>query len=146
VTSLTNSSGTAAQTYTYDSFGNVTASSGSLTNPFQYTGRELDPETGLYYYRARYYDAHAGRFMSEDASGFSAGINFYRYVHNRPSVLVDPSGQVDVIHNEGIVVEPNVDADCRDAANPKNETAGGCNKVNYLPPIPARRNHAQATL
>jgi YD repeat-containing protein len=46
VTSLTNSAGAAAQTYTYDSFGNSTNSSGSLTNPFQYTGRESDAETG----------------------------------------------------------------------------------------------------
>src|SRR5579864_3171081 len=53
ITSLTNSSGAAAETYTYDSFGKVTASSGSLTNPFQYTGREMDAETGLYYYRGR---------------------------------------------------------------------------------------------
>jgi RHS repeat-associated protein len=43
-----------AQTHTFDSFGKQTASSGSLTNPFQYTGREFDPETSLYYYRARY--------------------------------------------------------------------------------------------
>jgi len=48
--------GALAQTYTFDSFGKQTASSGSLTSPFQYTGREFDPETGLYYYRARYYD------------------------------------------------------------------------------------------
>src|SRR5208282_4855191 len=52
VTSLSNTAGSLAQTYTFDSFGNQTASSGSLTNPFQYTGRESDPETGLYYYRA----------------------------------------------------------------------------------------------
>src|SRR5271167_839163 len=56
VSSLSNAAGALAQTYTFDSFGNLTASSGSLTNPFQYTGRESDPETGLYYYRARYYD------------------------------------------------------------------------------------------
>ena len=31
---------------------------GTITNPFQYTGREFDSETGLYYYRARYYDPH----------------------------------------------------------------------------------------
>src|ERR1700674_5443528 len=56
VTSLRNTSGANAQTYTYDSFGNLTASSGSLTNSFRYTGREFDTEPSLYYYRARYYD------------------------------------------------------------------------------------------
>jgi hypothetical protein len=56
VTSLSNSAGALGQTYSFDSFGKQTASAGSLVNPFQYTGRELDSETGLYYYRARYYD------------------------------------------------------------------------------------------
>jgi len=60
VTSLSNGAGALAQTCTFDSFGKQTASSGSLTNPFQYTARELDPETGLYYYRARYYDSGRG--------------------------------------------------------------------------------------
>jgi RHS repeat-associated protein len=83
------------------------------------------------YYRARYYDPQVGRFINEDSIGFAAGLNFYRYVHNRPSTMIDPSGQVDVIHLEGIVIEPNVDADCQDSTNPRNETAGGCNKVNY---------------
>src|SRR3989441_11916614 len=55
VTSLSNAAGGLAQTYTFDSFGKQTASSGSLTNPFQYTGREFDSETNLYFYRARYY-------------------------------------------------------------------------------------------
>jgi len=50
VTSLSNSAGSVANTYTYDSFGKLTASSGSLLNPFQYTARESDSETGLYYY------------------------------------------------------------------------------------------------
>jgi RHS repeat-associated protein len=93
VTSLTNAAGAAAETYTYDSFGKVTASAGSLTNPFQYTGRELDPETGLYYYRARYYDPAAGRFLSEDTSGFGGGdVNLYRYVGNSPVSYIDPGG------------------------------------------------------
>ncbi|HXJ17122.1 MAG TPA: RHS repeat-associated core domain-containing protein, partial [Candidatus Polarisedimenticolia bacterium] len=56
VTSLTNGAGALVQTYTFDSFGKQIASNGSLTNPFQYTAREFDTETGLYYYRARYYD------------------------------------------------------------------------------------------
>jgi RHS repeat-associated protein len=92
VTSLTNSSGAAAQTYTYDSYGNVTASSGSLTNPFQYTGREFDSETGMYYYRARYFDPSTGRFLSEDGLRFQGGDNFYRYAKNSPLVRIDPTG------------------------------------------------------
>ena len=92
VTSLSNSAGALAQTYTFDSFGKQTASSGSLTNPFQYTGRESDTETGLYYYRARYYDQNGARFISEDPIGFKGGTNFYRYVRNDPPNLNDPSG------------------------------------------------------
>src|SRR5439155_8590920 len=73
ITSMANGSGSLAQTYAFDSFGRQTASSGSLTNPFQYTGRESDPETGLYYYRARYYDPVAGRFLSEDPLSLAGG-------------------------------------------------------------------------
>jgi uncharacterized protein RhaS with RHS repeats len=61
ITSLSNSAGSIANTYTFDSFGKLTASTGSLVNPFQYTARESDTETGLYYYRARYYDPSTGR-------------------------------------------------------------------------------------
>ena len=64
ITSLSSGAGALAQTYTFDSFGNQTASSGSITNPFQYTARESDPETGLYYYRARYYDQAPPPHMS----------------------------------------------------------------------------------
>jgi RHS repeat-associated protein len=92
VTSLSNTSGSTAQTYTFDSFGNQTGSSGSLTNSFRYTAREFDAETSLYYYRARYYDPQSGRFVSEDPRRFRGGINFYAYVSNRPPTKVDPLG------------------------------------------------------
>jgi len=92
ITSLSNSSGSIAQTYTFDSFGNQTASSGSLTNPFQYTGREFDSETSLYYYRARYYDQTVGRFLREDPLRFEGDVNFYRFVYNSPIGLDDPMG------------------------------------------------------
>jgi RHS repeat-associated protein len=92
VTSLTSSAGTVANTYTYDSFGNLTASTGSLTNRFQYTGREFDSETNLYYLRARYFDPSSGRFLSEDPIKFGAGINFYSYVKNQPIDFLDPYG------------------------------------------------------
>jgi RHS repeat-associated protein len=68
LTSLSNTSGALATTYTYDSFGNLVASSGNLVNSFRYTGREFDAETSLYYYRARYYDPTTGRFVKEDGS------------------------------------------------------------------------------
>jgi len=92
VTSLTSTAGALAQTYAFGSFGKQTASSGSLTNPFQYTGREFDPETSLYYYRARYYDPSAGRFLSEDPIQFGGGPNFYVYVGNGPIGRIDPLG------------------------------------------------------
>jgi RHS repeat-associated protein len=93
VTSLSTSTGTLANTYTYDAFGNLTVSTGTLTNPFQYTGRDYDPETGLRYYRARYYDPAIGRFISEDPLQFGGGdVNFYAYVGNSPTNEIDPLG------------------------------------------------------
>jgi RHS repeat-associated protein len=92
VSSLSSSGGVLANTYVYDAFGKLTASTGSLTNPFQYTGRELDPETGIYEYRARYYDQNVGKFLNEDPIEFTGGLNFYRYASNNPISLVDPMG------------------------------------------------------
>jgi RHS repeat-associated protein len=60
-----------------------------------YTGREWDPETGLYYYRARYYDPKVGRFISEDPIGFAGGPNLYAYVGSDPANAVDPFGLID---------------------------------------------------
>jgi RHS repeat-associated protein len=93
ITSLTNSSGGLAQTYSFDSLGRLTNSSGSLTNPFRFIGRELDDETGLYFFRARYFDSQIGRFISEDPIGFAGGdIDVYRYSMNSSVNLDDPFG------------------------------------------------------
>jgi RHS repeat-associated protein len=94
VTSLSNSADAVSETYTYDSYGKLTASTGTLTNPFQYTAREFDAETGIYEYRARYYDQNVGRFLSEDPIAFKAGINFYKYVSNNPLSWRDPTGLI----------------------------------------------------
>jgi RHS repeat-associated protein len=59
--------------------------------------RRTQAETGLYYYRARYYDSNAGRFVSEDPVGFNAGPGFYRYVRNNPILLIDPTGLLEIL-------------------------------------------------
>ena len=85
--------GFVVNSYEYDSYGRIEASIEGIANPFTYTGREQDPESGLYYYRARYYDPEIGRFLSEDPIGFTArDLNLYRYVGNNPVKFVDPDG------------------------------------------------------
>jgi len=90
---ITDVTGVVVKSYAYDSYGNIVLEMGTLENPFTYTGREFDSETGLYYYRARYYDSSIGRFINEDPVGFGAGdINIYNYVQNRPLDFTDPYG------------------------------------------------------
>ncbi len=89
---MTDSSRQAVLSRQYDAWGNPEA--GVSAPGFAFTGREWDPETGLYYYRARYYDPTVGRFISEDPIGFRGGINFYAYVAGSPVNTVDPDGLV----------------------------------------------------
>ena len=92
-----------AERYTYDSFGQLTVTDPAGTpravsafgNPYAFTGREFDPESGLYYYRERYYDPKLGRFLQEDPVGFSAGPNLYSYARNMPLTQIDPYGLLD---------------------------------------------------
>jgi RHS repeat-associated protein len=97
----TNSAGTVTLSRDYDPFGNPIA--GASNAGFAFTGREWDPETNLYYYRARFYDPKSGRFISEDPfrmrgrvrSGDDLGqLQLYGYVGNRPVNMVDPDGTV----------------------------------------------------
>jgi RHS repeat-associated protein len=57
-----------------------------------FTGREFDKETGLNYYRARYYRPEIGRFLQADQVGYEAGMNLYRYCRNNPWNATDSSG------------------------------------------------------
>jgi RHS repeat-associated protein len=93
ITSMTDGSGNPSVTYRYDAFGNLQPLSGPAPSPYGYTGREYDEETGLYYYRARYYDPRSGRFLQEDPIGYAGGgPNLYAYVANNPLNFVDPAG------------------------------------------------------
>jgi len=92
VVALSNSSGTTIQTYEYTVYGEVAAEDPNHPNPYLFTGRRFDRETGLYYYRARYYNPYIGRFLQTDPVGYFAGINWYRYCRNNPVGYVDPSG------------------------------------------------------
>ena len=73
----------------YEPYGQTTSFGSDFM--FQYTGRV--PVVGnLYYYRARFYDAGVGRFLTEDPIGFLSGSNFYSNVRNNPIILTDPTG------------------------------------------------------
>ena len=79
--------------YAYGPFG---ASSGGQATHFGYTGRTFQPDSGLYYYRARFYDPGTARFLSRDSFAVPTSdprqFHPYAYVLNNPLLYVDPSG------------------------------------------------------
>jgi len=93
---LSGSDGSSATTYRYDAFGNSRGVTGLASNPFQFTGQQLDEETGMYYLRARYYDPVTGLFLSKDPVQGQSNSNMYAYVQNNPTNLIDPSGEIAV--------------------------------------------------
>lgn len=84
----TDQTGGTVSSFFYEPFGH---SSSVSAYPFQYTGR-VPVANQLLYYRARYYDASTGRFVSEDPLGFLGDVNLYRYVRNTPTNSLDPRG------------------------------------------------------
>ena len=89
---LTDSTGTVRTSYAYDPYGVTTQTGAANTSAYQYTDRENDGATGLYYYRARYYNPAFGRFVSEDPIGLAGGVNLYAYAGEDPLGVIDPSG------------------------------------------------------
>ncbi|HZR68835.1 MAG TPA: RHS repeat-associated core domain-containing protein [Burkholderiales bacterium] len=92
--------------YVYSPYGESSALGPDQNNSLQYTGREND-RTGLYYYRARYYDPVLKRFIAEDPIGIAGGLNLYAYVNANPIGLVDPLG---LTGNGGPFPPPNSNA------------------------------------
>jgi RHS repeat-associated protein len=107
VTEIINPSGSIVQKYDYGTFGKILSikdgndadisANPSLRTSFTFTGREWDEESGLFYYRARYYDPSIGRFLQTDtAPGHLSNpigvTNKYIYAANSPTEFRDPSG------------------------------------------------------
>ena len=87
--------------YTYDPWGKIISSSGTLAdiNPLRYRGYYYDTETGFYYLQSRYYDPEIGRFINADsyASTDATGLlstNMFAYCENNPVMRVDPTGEL----------------------------------------------------
>ena len=101
VVALTDDDGAVVERYDYDAYGVTTIleadgvtekPKSSIGNPYAYTGRRLDSETDLYYYRARFYSPQRGRFIQRDPLGYVDGMGHYAYVGNNPINWIDPEG------------------------------------------------------
>ena len=88
---VTNGSAATTANYAYSSYGD-SVGAGLAATPLQYTGRENDGATGLYYFRARYYSPQLDRFISEDPIGSAGGTNYYAYADGNPISESDPLG------------------------------------------------------
>jgi len=111
ITAAVDAAGTVVERYAYTPYGEVTVlnpdfsavtgNASAIGNELLYTGRRLDPETGLQLNRNRFYAAGLGRWVSRDPIGYAGGSpNLYEYVGGRPTYYVDPSGETNV--NTGV--------------------------------------------
>ena len=101
VVRIVNSSRSVVASYTYDPWGKIISSSGTLAdiNPLRYRGYYYDSETGFYYLQSRYYDPEIGRFINADsyASTDATGLlstNMFAYCENNPAMRIDPTGEL----------------------------------------------------
>jgi RHS repeat-associated protein len=97
VRQLTNVAGTVTDSYEYDAFGNKFTVSGTTPNNYLYRGEQYDPDLGLYYLRARYYNPATGRFMSRDPGDGKRvdpkTLHKYLYAGGDPINVWDPTGR-----------------------------------------------------
>jgi RHS repeat-associated protein len=107
VEAITDSAANVVERYAYDAYGHQTIKDGlgnvltnswgtahsAIGNPWMFTGRQYDEETGLYYYRARYYDSGKGRFLTRGpGKEISTSDKFYEYTSSNPTRFIDPRG------------------------------------------------------
>jgi RHS repeat-associated protein len=91
---ISSSTGTAAAKYEYSPYGELLTSTGTYagTNPFRFSTKYTDSETGLAYFGYRYYNPETGRWLNRDPIGEEGGWNLYAYVHNDPIMNTDSLG------------------------------------------------------
>lgn len=121
VAALTDSAGNPVERYAYDAYGLAAVTTGvgapvpptpwgtphsPTLNAYLFTGRQFDEETGLYFYRARFYDSVKGRLLQRDPLGYVAGINLYEYVKGNPVNRVDPFGLEDIFITLNLTGDP----------------------------------------
>ena len=105
VAAMSDASSAVVERYAYSAYGKplyldananlLNPQASTIGNPYLFTARRLDPETGLYYYRARMYDVELGRFLGRDPIGYKGSRwGLYEYVSSKPGTRLDPTGQV----------------------------------------------------
>jgi len=106
VVMITDSTGSIVNVYNYDDFGNIISSTETIPNDYTYTGKQLNHESGLYYYGARCYDAKTGRFITKDferdnlpenTDVFDISMCPYIYTRNNPLIYIDIRGYKSVL-------------------------------------------------
>jgi len=130
VRQLTDYNGNPTDTYEYDAYGNSFTKSGITPNNFLYRGEQFDPDLGLYYLRARYYNPASGMFYSRDPKDGRRtnpqSLHKYLYTNGDPVNGIDPMGRED-------------EAECAAVS-----AAGGCAALPVTTGIPTAMMTAEA--
>lgn len=92
VAAVTNASAVVVERYDYTDYGCPSVIHSAIGNPWMFTGRQWDEESGLYFYRARYYDCEGGRFLQRDYLRYIGSNNSYLFTKLNPLQWVDPTG------------------------------------------------------
>ncbi|MGE4180793.1 MAG: RHS repeat-associated core domain-containing protein [Limisphaerales bacterium] len=120
VTALTDGSSAVVERYSYreygktivlDSEGDSVRGMSEAVNFLRYTGRRLDGESGLYFYRARYHSSDLGRFLQRDPRGYVDGMGLYCYVRSNPVSWTDPTGFQTKKTGGGVPIPPKLPRD-----------------------------------